>query len=50
MPAAVSVTVLPENQYLVATVARTLHSYTNTVKILCDAFPASTSTIAAFQV
>ena len=29
---------LPENQYLVATVARTLHSYTNTVKILCDAF------------
>jgi MSHA biogenesis protein MshM len=29
---------LPENQYLVASVARTLHSYTNTVKILCDAF------------
>ena len=29
---------LPENQHLVATVARTLHSYTNTVKILCDAF------------
>ena len=29
---------LPENQYLVATVARTLHTYTNTVKILCDAF------------
>ena len=28
----------PENQYLVATVARTLHTYTNTVKILCDAF------------
>jgi type II secretory pathway predicted ATPase ExeA len=27
---------LPENQHLVATVARTLH--TNTVKILCDAF------------
>src|SRR5260370_17441466 len=29
---------LPENQYLVASVARTLHTYTNTVKILCDAF------------
>ena len=29
---------LPENQYLVAPVARTLHTYTNTVKILCDAF------------
>jgi MSHA biogenesis protein MshM len=29
---------LPENQYLVATVGRTLHTYTNTVKILCDAF------------
>jgi MSHA biogenesis protein MshM len=29
---------LPENQYLVATVARTLHTYTNTVKILCAAF------------
>jgi MSHA biogenesis protein MshM len=29
---------LPENQYLVATVVRTLHTYTNTVKILCDAF------------
>jgi MSHA biogenesis protein MshM len=29
---------LPESQYLVATVARTLHTYTNTVKILCDAF------------
>jgi len=29
---------LPENQYLVATVARTLHTYTNTVKILCEAF------------
>jgi type II secretory pathway predicted ATPase ExeA len=29
---------LPENQYLVATVARTMHTYTNTVKILCDAF------------
>jgi len=29
---------LPEKQHLVATVARTLHSYTNTVKILCDAF------------
>ena len=28
---------LPENQHLVATVARTLHSYTNTVKILCEA-------------
>jgi MSHA biogenesis protein MshM len=29
---------LPEKQYLVAAVARTLHTYTNTVKILCDAF------------
>jgi len=29
---------LPENQHLVATVARTLHSYLNTVKILCEAF------------
>lgn len=29
---------LPGNQHLVATVARTLHTYTNTVKILCDAF------------
>jgi type II secretory pathway predicted ATPase ExeA len=29
---------LPENQNLVATVARTLHTYTNTVKILCEAF------------
>ena len=28
----------PDNQHLVATVARTLHTYTNTVKILCDAF------------
>src|ERR1700722_11273506 len=29
---------LPENQHLVATVGRTLHTYTNTIKILCDAF------------
>lgn len=29
---------LPEKEYLVATVARTLHTYTNTVKILCEAF------------
>ncbi|QVL30335.1 AAA family ATPase [Telmatocola sphagniphila] len=29
---------LPENQHLVATVGRTLHTYTNSVKILCDAF------------
>jgi MSHA biogenesis protein MshM len=29
---------LPAKQYLVATVGRTLHTYTNTVKILCDAF------------
>jgi MSHA biogenesis protein MshM len=28
---------LPENQHLVATVARTLHTYANTVKILCNA-------------
>ncbi len=29
---------LPENQYLIAAVGRTLHTYTNTVKILCEAF------------
>lgn len=29
---------LPENQHLVATVGRTLHTYTNTIKILCDSF------------
>ncbi len=29
---------LPEKQHLVACVARTLHTYTNTVKILCHAF------------
>ena len=29
---------LPANQHLVASVARTLHTYTNIVKILCDAF------------
>jgi MSHA biogenesis protein MshM len=29
---------LPEKQHLVAAVGRTLHTYTNTVKILCDAF------------
>ena len=29
---------LPDKQYLVASVARTLHTYTNTVKILCEAF------------
>jgi MSHA biogenesis protein MshM len=29
---------LPDNQHLVASVGRTLHTYTNTVKILCDAF------------
>jgi MSHA biogenesis protein MshM len=28
----------PDHQHLIATVARTLHTYTNTVKILCDAF------------
>ena len=28
---------LPEKQHLVATVGRTLHTYTNTVKILCEA-------------
>ena len=31
---------LPEKQFLVASVARTLHTYTNTVKILCEAFGA----------
>ena len=29
---------LPEKEYLVAPVGRTLHTYTNTVKILCEAF------------
>lgn len=29
---------LPTNQHLVATVARTLHTYTNIIKILCGAF------------
>jgi type II secretory pathway predicted ATPase ExeA len=29
---------LPEKQHLVAAVSRTLHTYTNTVKILCEAF------------
>ena len=29
---------LPDKHHLVASVARTLHTYTNTVKILCDAF------------
>jgi type II secretory pathway predicted ATPase ExeA len=29
---------LPDKDYLVATIARTLHTYTNTVKILCEAF------------
>jgi len=29
---------LPEKHHLVATIARTLHTYTTTVKILCDAF------------
>ena len=29
---------LPDKQHLVATVARTLHTYTNTVKILCEAY------------
>ena len=29
---------LPEHQHLVAVVGRTLHTYTNTVKLLCEAF------------
>jgi type II secretory pathway predicted ATPase ExeA len=33
-----SLQMLPENQHLVATVGRTLHTYTNTIKILCEAF------------
>ena len=33
-----SLKTLPEKDHLVATVARTLHTYTNTVKILCEAF------------
>ena len=28
---------LPENQHLIAAVGRTLHTYTNTIKILCEA-------------
>jgi type II secretory pathway predicted ATPase ExeA len=39
---------LPENQHLVAAVARTLHTYTNTVKILCEAFRVEFET-SAFQ-
>jgi type II secretory pathway predicted ATPase ExeA len=37
---------LPEKQYLVDTVARTLHTYTNTVKILCEAFRVAFETTA----
>ncbi len=33
-----SLCALPEKEYLIATIARTLHTYTNTVKILCEAF------------
>lgn len=33
-----SLKTLSEKEHLVATVARTLHTYTNTVKILCEAF------------
>jgi MSHA biogenesis protein MshM len=33
-----SVQQLPPSQHVVATVGRTLHTYTNTVKILCQAF------------
>jgi type II secretory pathway predicted ATPase ExeA len=33
-----SLKLLPEKEYLVATVARTLHTYTNTIKLLCEAF------------
>lgn len=33
-----SLRALPDKEYLVAPVARTLHTYTNTVKILCEAF------------
>ena len=29
---------LPDKEYLIAPVARTLHTYTNTIKILCEAF------------
>jgi len=32
---------LPEKENLVATIARTLHTYTNTVKILCEADQAT---------
>ena len=37
---------LPDKQYLIATVARTLHTYTNTVKILCEAFRVEFETTA----
>ena len=33
-----SLRTLPDKEFLVATIARTLHTYTNTVKILCEAF------------
>ena len=33
-----SLQTLPEKEYLVASIARTLHTYTNTIKLLCDAF------------
>ncbi|MEL7267380.1 MAG: hypothetical protein AAFP69_21580, partial [Planctomycetota bacterium] len=33
-----SLRTLPDKEYLVATIARTLHTYTNTVKNLCEAF------------
>ena len=33
-----SLRTLPDKEFLVASIARTLHTYTNTVKILCEAF------------
>ncbi|TWT87002.1 AAA family ATPase [Stieleria varia] len=37
---------LPDKDYLVASIARTLHTYTNTVKILCEAFKIEFETSA----
>lgn len=41
-----SLRTLPDKEFLVATVARTLHTYTNTVKILCEAFKIEFETSA----
>ncbi len=41
-----SLRTLPDKEFLVATIARTLHTYTNTVKILCEAFKIEFETSA----